>query len=660
MKSTLLPTAVAVAASLSLPTLAEEAVNLCHKRRCDEIIVITSEPMHSPLTVVIDPKQPRQPIPAFDGSGYLRTIAGFAVTRKGGSGGDISLRGMAGSRITVVNNGQHLQGTCGGRMDPPTNYISPETYEEVTVIKGPQTVKYGPVGSAGTVVFSRDSYGLTQAGTEGRASLTGGSFGRKDYLMELLTGTENHYWQLDINGSQSDDYEDGNGDKMQSGYDRQSVNTAFGWTPSQGQVVELSYGFSQGSAEYADRTNKARQIDNQNLALLMRSELESDWARSVELRLYANENDHIMDEFDRPVTEPDNLPMGMNPRRTTYGGHLWLELTPSQAWRATLGVDALDSTQDMRGGKSLDQLEAAPFKEVFSQRSLGLFAESDYRLNSDVLKAGLRLDRWTTELKGSWAGSDKRNSRDDTLISGFARYERLRGAHQWYAGIGHAERTPDYWEVMKTGQRLTLEPETTDQLDLGWIYQGPLELSLSLFYADLSDYILIDNTTQPSARNIDATLWGGEAGLTWALADGWQWVTSLAYSHGDNNSEDRPLGQISPLEGKVALNYEGDDWSFGALWRLVARQDRVAFGQGNIVGQDLGETAGFGVISLNGAWRFAEGFTLSLGIDNLLDQAYAEHISNSGAGNELLPPQQRTRQVNEPGRTLWARLDYQF
>ena len=31
-----------------------------------------------------------------------------------------------------------------GRMDAPTSYISPETYDKLTVIKGPQTVLCGP------------------------------------------------------------------------------------------------------------------------------------------------------------------------------------------------------------------------------------------------------------------------------------------------------------------------------------------------------------------------------------------------------------------------------------------------------------------------------------------------------------------------------------
>ena len=46
-----------------------------------------------------------------------------------------------------------MDGTCGGRMDPPTNYITPQNYDQVEVIKGPQTVQYGPTGSAGTIIF---------------------------------------------------------------------------------------------------------------------------------------------------------------------------------------------------------------------------------------------------------------------------------------------------------------------------------------------------------------------------------------------------------------------------------------------------------------------------------------------------------------------------
>ncbi|HKJ90377.1 MAG TPA: hypothetical protein VJ960_04550, partial [Oceanipulchritudo sp.] len=49
-----------------------------------------------PLSVVLDPKAPAQPIPAQDGAEILRAIPGFTVIRKGGTDGDPVLRGMAG------------------------------------------------------------------------------------------------------------------------------------------------------------------------------------------------------------------------------------------------------------------------------------------------------------------------------------------------------------------------------------------------------------------------------------------------------------------------------------------------------------------------------------------------------------------------------------
>lgn len=661
MKISLLAQSVAAALFLSsAQSIADELPEKCGDESCHEVIIISAEPMQSPLSTVTDPKLPRQPLPAFDGSGFLKTLPGFTVARKGGSGGDVSLRGVGGSRINIVNDGKQMGGTCGGRMDPPTNYISPETYEKVVIIKGPQTVKYGPVGSAGTVLFERDHYGLDEADTSGRASMTFGSFSRKDYLVELTTGDEHNYWSIDVNGSESDDYKDGDSRDMQSEYDRQSIHTALGWTPDAESVVELSYGYSRGSAEYADRGNKARTIDNENISLLVKTNVEHELLKTVELQIYGNENDHIMDRFDRPVTDIDKLPTGANPRRTNLGGYLWLDLELTENLSAMFGFDYLDSVQDMRLGKSLDELKAASYTDLYSKENIGIFVESDFDLASGTLYSGLRWDIWQTKLLEGWASPSKDNSRDQDLFSGFARYEVSVDEHSWVAGLGRAQRIADYWEVMRSGKTLTLEPETTDQLDFGWMYEGDIKLMASIFYADIKDYILIDTQSMPYARNVDATLWGGEASAEVSLPMSLQWVTTIAYSHGDNDTDSVPLGQVSPLEAKIALNYQSENWMFGALWRIVDQQDRVTVGQGNIVGQDLGETAGFGVLSINGAWLSSNDIKVSFGVDNIFDKNYAEHVSKSGAGNDLLPPEERTMQVNEPGRSFWVKLDYQF
>ena len=119
-------------------------------------VVVTAAPMSQPLVVEVDPKIPRQPLPAHDGADYLKTIPGFAVMRKGGTDGEAIFRGMAGSRLNILVDDQNIVGGCSFRMDAPTAYIFPEAYDKLTVIKGPQTVEYANMGTAATVKFDRE------------------------------------------------------------------------------------------------------------------------------------------------------------------------------------------------------------------------------------------------------------------------------------------------------------------------------------------------------------------------------------------------------------------------------------------------------------------------------------------------------------------------
>ena len=94
--------------------------------------VVTGVAQSSPPDHRHQSQEPRQPVPASDGADYLKTIPGFAVIRNGGSNGDPVLRGMFGSRLNILTNGGMMLGACPNRMDAPTSYISPETYDKLT------------------------------------------------------------------------------------------------------------------------------------------------------------------------------------------------------------------------------------------------------------------------------------------------------------------------------------------------------------------------------------------------------------------------------------------------------------------------------------------------------------------------------------------------
>jgi iron complex outermembrane receptor protein len=110
---------------------------------------------------------------------------------------------------------------------------------------------------------------------------------------------------------------------------------------------------------------------------------------------------------------------------------------------------------------------------------------------------------------------------------------------------------------------------------------------------------------------------------------------------------------MPPLEARLGAEYRSGRWHAGMLLRHAAAQDRVAVGQGNVVGQDIGPSPSFTVVSLNAAVELPRGVLLSAGIDNLLDRNYAEHLSRGGA---MLSGYTQSTRVNEPGRTLWLKL----
>jgi iron complex outermembrane receptor protein len=117
------------------------------------------------------------------------------------------------------------------------------------------------------------------------------------------------------------------------------------------------------------------------------------------------------------------------------------------------------------------------------------------------------------------------------------------------------------------------------------------------------------------------------------------------------------LGQIPPLEARLGAAYDNRVWTVGGLLRLASEQDRFTANQGNIVGQDIGRTGGFGVFSLNGAYRVGKAAQVSAGIDNLFDKNYAEHISRAGAAVAGFT---QTTRVNEVGRNLWVKANFEF
>ncbi|MDD3352303.1 TonB-dependent copper receptor [Zoogloea sp.] len=630
-------------------------------------VVVTAPTMDAPLTVTTDPRAPRQPVPAHDGADYLKNIAGFSVIRKGGTDGDPVFRGMAASRLGILLDGEMILGGCGNRMDPPTAYVFPEAFDRITVLKGPQTVKYGPGNSAGVVLFERSAKVRKGFESKVEASLLGGSFGRNDQVLRAELGNERYYGELTGTHSHSQDYKDGSGRRVHSYYDRWSISGAVGLTPDQDTRIELSFAKSDGQAAYADRSMDGTQFDRTNVGLKFEKKNLSPLVAKVEAQVYRNYVDHVMDNYSlRPLS---GMRMLSNPDRETRGGRIATTLDLSPRSSLETGIDFQENDHTLRRTLTASRVADMRFQQW------GMFGELSHELNAaHRLIGGARID-WT-EAKDERSGRSTSGVSDkDTLKAAFLRWENAwNAATTLYAGVGHSERAPDYWErskspaatsSMMTGSASTflIKPEKTNQLDTGVIYAaGPVKASLSAFYAKHQDFIQINTIRNGSylttgALNIDATTYGLEADASYQLTPFWKTWGTLAWTHGDNDTSGRPLSQIAPLEGRVGAGYDDKTWSAGALLRLVQGQKRLDPGNGNIVGQDIGASSGFAIVSLNAGYRPRKGTLLTAGVDNLFDKTYAEFISRSGA---MVGGFTQTTRVNEPGRTFWLKANLAF
>ena len=127
------------------------------------------------------------PLHSGDVAKSMLQIPAFSMTRKGGGGSEIAFRAQSASRLPIFLNGGNLNGACGGRMDTTITYVFPENYNRITILKGPQDVRYGALIGGG-VLFDREILRLSKSQFAFDSSALYGSFGRFDANVNVLAG----------------------------------------------------------------------------------------------------------------------------------------------------------------------------------------------------------------------------------------------------------------------------------------------------------------------------------------------------------------------------------------------------------------------------------------------------------------------------------------
>lgn len=612
----------------------------------------------------------------------LRQMSGVDASRMGGHGVDLVIRGQTASQLNILLDGAKIEGGCPNRMDPATAYVEMSSFDQVTVIKGVNSVTYGVGGSGGTVLFERNAP-IFEAGKlyRGNVNFGGASNGlTRDMNATVAAGGKQGYIVLQGSKKSADNYLDGNGEEVRSSYESQQGHIDLGWTPNEHHEVRLSYENTRiEDALFQGAMMDSPLSDGTTTRLRYNGSKINDVIQDIAVDIYQSDVNHVMNNFELRPFDPTKKMETVSDAKTTG---------------AKIKLTSMIRHTQLDYGVQFESIEKratlynrSMAKSVFNmwpnvlQETKSVFAEStSFFKNQQKFILGLRYDDVTTDAKGANSATEMGNKAsnvyqniygsnttktDDANFNALLRYERTyQNNLTIFTGVSRTHRYPDATELYMARGDWTgnpdLKPEQHTQFDMGLSQAtDQIEWSVSAYYDVVNNYILRDKgANQPNRVNVngqnsvylnkDATLYGLDLAGSWQATPYIKVGSSLNLTKGTNDTDNRTLSNVAPLSGAAFAEYATSVWKAGARFHFATEQTET-----NVQYDEL-ETAAWSTLDLYGNYQINKQFALSAGVDNLTDHAYQTYLNRTdstiGANYKLY----------EPGRSVWARVNVTF
>ena len=635
---------------------------------------------------------------AADSGDWLRQQPGVDGVRMGGHGIDPVIRGQSQNRLNILLDDSFVYGGCPNRMDPPTAYAPLHSYDEIEIRKGITSLQDGPGGSGGTVLFRR----VTPVFLENDAPVRGDFGGRygsngdsREAWTNLIVGNEDGYLRTFGQYGKANNYEDGDGREIASGYEIRQGGVILGWTPNADSEWSVQYEETrERDVQFAGAGMDSPRSDSTTVALKGRHRMSSRWTLSGNVSW--NQVDHLMDNFSlrpAPIQMGSAMKVEVPSESETLTAKLMAE-SVSGPTEIAFGLNAQRNRRDavLRNVSSSPVLELARLWPDVMIRHLGGFAEvTQHFSDQQRLSGGVRIDHAVARPRDSnerpagppWVRSAAQlyeqayGVRGDLevrewLPAAFLRFELDQQGHHWFASASYSERLGDASELyiarnaaMGNQQWIgnpDLAPEAHRQLDIGLRSQASRwDSQLTLFADDVEDYIYreqvqIGTIKRDRYRNIRASLYGLEWEGGVRYASHWETRAQALIMRGDNRSDGGTLAQVSPYQGQLSQHWRPGKWDASITLRLAAANDRL--------NEDAGEqaSAGYAVVDLGLMWMVSQNAEIALGMDNLFDKRYVNFINRNRAASDPLNigEDSFTDTLTEPGRNAWISASYRF
>ncbi|WDK57463.1 TonB-dependent hemoglobin/transferrin/lactoferrin family receptor [Xanthomonas campestris pv. campestris] len=319
-------------------------------------------------------------------------------------------------------------------------------------------------------------------------------------------------------------------------------------------------------------------------------------------------------------------------------------------------------TREKRDGYSLNLANGAVSKlvgqDLFPVRDfpmsettkLGVYAQDEMRLLDGRLSLipGVRVDYFRLSprvddiFRQDNPGVAAETIDEQQVSPKFGAVWRFSDAWSAYANYAHGFRAPPYNDVnigfTNLQARYTaianpdLKSETSRGGELGLRFNDAVGyLGVSVYYTDYRNFIEsyapagvnVEGLLLFQSRNVDDVVIKGaeaRAGVDLGALAGWQgWSvnSAVAYSQGDNLTDDTPLNSVDPLRGTLGVAFDSERWGAEVIGTFVARKRRPQLAS-------YYTPAGYATLDLMGHWEFAPGAKVTTGIFNLADRRYVD------------------------------------
>ena len=613
------------------------------------------------------------PTAIIDSAQLLKTLPGANVNSNGPITGIAQYRGLYGDRVAVLMDNETVLSGGPNAMDAPLSYAPPLLLESLSITRGlaPVSSSQESIGGQLTATLDRGEFTNSMPMT-----LNTGISTRHDSLdngehhaLKIIGANNRHKVAVLASYDEGDDAEAADHDLTGTAYQRQRYDLSYGW-----QNDDTTTGISIGRLETDNTGTPALPMDiiyiDSSLANINASKNFEQF--TLNTRMGYRHVDHGMDNYSlRSNTNPmQHRVNAASAQQFAWGMNIEIPVAIRDTiQRFTVGID---STQNRHSAKITNPNMAAFQVQNFAgtERNVyGLFTQWDGDIGAWNLNAGIRYNHITMDsdvvgasgmmpmmqmLANTLAtefntGDTDKNFNNIDLV--FKASRALSDTLVGNIGLGRKTRAPSYQErylwlpLEATGGladgftyigNLDLDSEVSHELTLGLEWQqGNFHVDGEVFYRDMDDYIQGSPSTNVAANtlaimmsgrlplqfsNIDAKLYGFDGSYGYQLSDNWSLHGVLSLVRGRSNAGDN-LYRIPPLNHRLALSWAHNNTDIHLESVLYDEQTHTASFN------DEESTAGYGLINLRGNYQFTPQLRVSLGVENLFDKYYRDHLA---------------------------------